>query len=115
MTPTRTPLPNRRPSIVETISFEGNNYDVSFGVDKGEIREVFITSHMKQGSSLHEICEDAAVLISLLLQYDFPRENIAHSLSKRAGGVSNKTTEPASIIGAVIDRIIELQIGDLHR
>ena len=107
---TRTALPNRRQSLVETIEFDGFTYEVGFGLvpENNRILEVFITTNDKQGSAVHVACADAAVLISLLLQHGVTAEEIGHSLLRAGGGPTQAAHDPASIIGRVVDRIKEI-------
>ncbi len=105
-------LPDRRMSRVETIELDGTSYDVSFGfhpkLDDGRIKEVFITSRAKHGSTISCLGNDAAVLISILLQNRVEPAEIGHSLLRAGGGPSTAATAPASIIGRVVDRIEEI-------
>ncbi len=101
-------LPDRRPARVETIEFDGFTYEVCFGFDEGAIREVFITIVDKEDTPIAVHVCDAAVLLSILLQYGAPPHEIAHSLLRTGGGPTTAATAPASIIGRVVDRIEEI-------
>ena len=110
----RQTLPTRRPTRIETIEFDGLTYEVCFGFDEGVIREVFITIVDKEDTPISVHCCDAAVLLSILLQYGAPPQEIAHSLLRTGGSPTTPATAPASIIGRVVDRIEEInrEIGN---
>ena len=106
-------LPNRRVSAIETIEFDGIKYDVGFGVVGSEagqlIKEVFITADAKHkhGSMISVLCQDSAVLISLLLQHGVSPHHIKHSLLRTGGSPTQPAHDPASIISCVVDHIEE--------
>src|SRR5262249_5200082 len=64
----------------------------------GTLGEVFLDA-AKQNSALDAFAADAAILISLLLQYGASPAEIGHTLRRAPNG------EPASLIGAVVDRL----------
>ncbi len=68
--------------------------------DTGEIREVFLrpTGGAPIGSDLDGLCDDAAILLSLALQFGVPPGKLRSSLGS-AGG------EATSLIGAAVDAI----------
>ena len=58
----------------------------------------------KSGSELDGLLDDSAVLISLLLQHGAAPAALARTMGRLGDG-----TEPASVIGAIVDRLAELQ------
>ena len=114
---TRRKLPNRRRS--ESREFDmGDNLvgHVTIGFDEqGHPREVFILSG-KPGSMLDTMLGDAAVIISIALQNGITPDHLAHSISRVPEAPLqpedlDKATDrkAASIIGAALDWIIELE------
>jgi ribonucleoside-diphosphate reductase alpha chain len=69
------------------------------------VGEVFINGG-RTGSDMDAVTRDAAVLLSIALQYGVPVETIAHAITRESNGSAS------SIIGAVVDRlpILELPI-----
>lgn len=121
---TRMRLPNRRPAVTRELTFGGNPYLVTAGfemVDGGQLvllREVFI-SGAKTGQDLMHVIEDASVAISIALQYGATAAALARSVARlpsapvtpgdldRPEGSAQR--EPASIIGAVMDLLAEME------
>jgi hypothetical protein len=66
--------------------------------DDGCIGEIFVDAS-KSGQDLQAIARDAAVVISLALQHGAPLSTIRHAITR------NGRNEPASILGAIIDRL----------
>ena len=94
---TRQHLPNRRPSQTVDLDFGGKRYSVGFGFyPDGRLAEAFV-SGAKTGSQLDAQLNDAAILISLMLQHDIKPRDIAKSMSRVRVG------EAASLIGALAD------------
>jgi len=96
-------LPQRR--RCETFNMRFGNQSRVFMVtvgyyDDGRIGEVFIDG-AQTGSEVDNIARDGAVLISLALQHGVPLETMKHAVSK------DRDNNSATIIGAVIDRILE--------
>lgn len=90
-------LSNRRESENITFWHAGRPYTarVSFYPD-GRLAEVFLDNG-KVGSDAQVNCRDAAVAVSLLLQYGCSAEDLAKSLSRTEQG------EAESAIGALLD------------
>jgi hypothetical protein len=68
----------------------------------GAVGEVFLDA-TKQNSALDAFAADAAILISLLLQHGVTPTEIGHALRRTPNGTA------ASLIGAVVDRLTELE------
>ena len=99
----RTPLPQRRRSETFDIEHGGQRlkYSVTIGYYGGPGAlpgEVFV-SGSKSGSDAEANARDAAVILSIALQYGVPLETIKHALTREADG------SPSTIIGAVVDRL----------
>jgi hypothetical protein len=97
--PTRNRLPSRRPA--ETIAFERDNlkYHMTTGFySDGHIGEVFLNAE-HANSLLDVLAHDAAILVSLALQFGCPLETIRRALKRDGQGIA------ASPIGAALDLI----------
>lgn len=90
-------LPNRRESTLLDLEHDGSRYAACIGHDQdGRPREVFI-SGAKPGSAMDGLLADAAIAISLALQFGMPPEALGASMSRL------NTGERASVIGAIAD------------
>lgn len=96
---TRERLLDRRASENEDIIFAGVTVSVSFGYyDDGRIGEVFLSTR-KIGSAVDTAVRDAAVLLSLLLQYGCSPKIIRRSLTADERG------DPEGLAGQVVSLI----------
>lgn len=98
-------LSARRRSETFHMKFGGQNadYAVTLGYyDDGRLGEVFIDG-AKTGSEMSGITHDAAVLLSIGLQYGVPIATLRHAVSRETSGAA------ATIIGAVLDKIKQLE------
>jgi hypothetical protein len=96
-------LPQRRRCETFEIAFGGldRRYTITVGYfEDGTIGEAFINGG-KSGQAVEAIARDGAVLLSLALQYGAELSNIKSAITRDSQG------EPASVIGAVIDRLVE--------
>ena len=96
-------LPQRRHSETFEIEFGGldRRYAVTCGYyDDGTLGEVFINGG-KSGQQVEAIARDGAVILSLALQYGADLANIRSAITRDEQG------EPSSVVGAVIDRLLE--------
>jgi hypothetical protein len=92
-------LPQRRKSETFDVDFGGlaKAHTVTIGFyDDGAIGEVFINGG-KSGEQVEAIARDAAVIISLAMQYGVDLANIKSAITRDAQG------DAQSIIGVVID------------
>jgi hypothetical protein len=95
----RRTLPQRRASETFDLRFWNQSFTVSVGFfDDGTPGEVFVNSH-KSGGDVEAIARDAAVVISLALQHGAAAETLRHAITRNSNGT------PASILGAVVDRL----------
>jgi hypothetical protein len=99
----RSMLPQRRPAETFAVHHGGQNtpFYVTIGYyPGGRIGEVFIAGG-KSGSAFEAIARDGSVLLSIALQFGVPLETIQHAITREQNG------GPSSIIGAVVDRLIQ--------
>jgi len=97
---TRRRLPQRRSSVTFELNFWGQKFAVGIGYyPDGRIGEVFVSTN-KTGGQIEALARDAAILISLALQFGAPLETIQHALMHDARG------EPASLAAVVVDRVM---------
>ena len=97
---TRTRLPDRRAAETVKLEHGGQRFTVTVGFyPDGRPGEVF-THGMRTGSALDALLADACVLVSLLVQHGVEPGELASSMGRLGG------SEPASVVGAVIDLLI---------
>ena len=74
-------LSNRRRGETFEFKFSGINITATVGYyQDGRAGEVFLKAH-KTGTELDVVCRDSGILLSLLLQYGCPLEEVHHALS----------------------------------
>jgi hypothetical protein len=92
-------LPHRRSAVALDIEHAGHHYRMHVGYfPDGAVGEVFLDA-TKQNSTLDAFAADAAILLSLLLQYGTTPAEVGHALRRSPNGA------PASLIGAVVDEL----------
>jgi hypothetical protein len=94
-------LPQRRRSETFEIGFGklAKSHTITVGYyDDGTIGEVFVNGG-KSGELVEAIARDAAVILSLALQYGADLDNIRAAITRDAQG------QAQSIIGVVIDQL----------
>jgi hypothetical protein len=96
-------LPQRRPCT--TVELTHGNHRTRFYVTlgyypNGSVGEVFV-SGPKAGSHLEAVARDAAVILSLAIQYGVPIAAIRSAITREPDG------QAASIIGQVVDMLVE--------
>lgn len=102
----RTPLPNRRLQIAETIEWQGRTWLLGIGFDpEGRAREVFLDG-VKTGADYEALLDDACILASMLLQHDCAAVDIASTLGRE--GI-NPCDEAASPIGLIVQRLADVE------
>lgn len=97
-------LPQRRPAVSETVTAGARHYQATVGFDlAGQPREVFLGG-AQDGSELAAILADAAIVVSIALQYGIPAAELGRSLSRLPSeyGATGES-RPASPIGAALD------------
>jgi hypothetical protein len=96
----RRTLPQRRYSETFDLMFRNQTIAITVGrYANGDLGEIFINVG-KSGTDIASVAHDAAVLLSLALQYGVPIEAIRHAVSRN--GASG---DAASIIG--VDKTVE--------
>jgi hypothetical protein len=101
MTARRQLLPNRR--RCESLEFRHAGLDFTLAAGfypDGRIAEIFLSSH-KPGSPIEAIARDAAVTVSIALQFGAPIETIRAALTKDHDG------SPATLLGTALDKLTE--------
>jgi hypothetical protein len=97
-------LPQRRGNETFDLRIGAHSVSVTVGFyDNGQIGEVFISGG-KTGSDMDAVTRDAAVLLSIAIQYHVPIDIIAHAITREQDGSAS------SIIGAVVDRLPILEL-----
>jgi hypothetical protein len=94
-------FPNRR--ACESFEFRHAGLDFTLAAGcypDGRIAEIFLSSH-KPGSPIEAIARDAAVTVSIALQFGADLETIRQALTKDHDG------GPATLLGAALDRLTE--------
>jgi hypothetical protein len=96
---TRVRLPDRRFAETVMLEHDGARFMVTIGFyPDGRPGEVF-THGARSGSNLDALLADACVVVSGLIQHGVEPRDLAASMG-RSGN-----TQPASVIGAVIDLV----------
>lgn len=107
----RTKLPNRRPSLSVEVIQGPHVFTVTCGIDlrTGRIGECFGNSP-KVTSDMSQLIGDACVLISIALQCGITLPEIAKSLHREPVlGCEDTTDQPASVIGRIVETLIQEQ------
>jgi len=102
-------LPQRRPTFTFDIHDESGRVDMVVAYSVFEppgappphtVAEIFVTSR-KIGSGTEAIARDAAILLSLAVQYGCPVDVIRGALTRNQDGSAQ------SLMGRVVDRVVE--------
>lgn len=102
----------RRSHETIAIEHEGQRFKIGFGRELvcaererlGPVVEVFLNGQ-KVNSPVDVLASDGAILMSLLIQYGHPIEEIAQSLKRNPDG------SPASILGLAAAEILRAKEG----
>ena len=101
-------LPTRRHAETFDMKFGAHtaDYTITLGFyDDGRLGEVFIDG-AKSGSDMAATIHDAATLVSIALQYGVPLGTMRHAVSR-----TGEENQPATIIGAVLDKISTMEFA----
>lgn len=111
-------LPNRRESLTFGFEVAGRLFTGTVGIDpEGKIREIFLGG-AKVGSDVALELDDAAVVISVSLQYDVPAAALAKSIARvRTRPPTPEELDtgapvpsvPAAAIGAALEHVQQIQ------
>jgi hypothetical protein len=100
-------LPQRRSTFTLDMRDDSGRVDLTVAYSTFEppgappphtVAEIFVTAR-KIGSSMEAIARDAAILLSLALQYGCPIDTIRHALTRNQDGSAQ------SLMGRVVDRV----------
>lgn len=98
--PVRNRLPNRRSAISTGFERDGARFEMTAGFyPDGRPGKIFLNAD-RANSLLDFLMSDAAILASIALQYGASLDELRHALKRDNRG------EPASPIGAALDRIM---------
>lgn len=101
-------LPDRRPAVTGEVTWAGHRISVSAGfAADGRVAEVF-ASGARYGSDLQRLLDDACVVISLALQHGARPSGLGRSLGRLPVPGANEAEGPASVLGAVVDWLAEV-------
>jgi hypothetical protein len=97
----REPLPQRRACDTHLIrDRKDQTFSLTVGrYTDGRIGEVFISATNRVGTDLDLVARDAAVLISIALQWGIPLHSMRDAITREADGA------PATVIGSAIDKL----------
>ena len=99
----RQPLPQRRSSENFVVHALNTRMTMTVGYyPDGRPGEVF-TSDIKVGSAVDAISRDAAILLSLCMQYGVPLGVVAGAVTREGDGSAS------SVIGALVDQLVPKQ------
>ena len=95
-------LPNRRFSQTQNFEADGQKYvaTVSF-FDEGNLAEIFINSSGKLGSTADINAADAALAVSLALQYGCPADVLQKAMKRNPDGTAQGP------LGAALDAVLK--------
>lgn len=97
-------LPDRRDSTTLRVAAGKMSMLVTVGLyEDGTPGEVF-TSDVKAGTEFDAMARDAAVLLSLSMQYGVPLDVIGHAVTRDRSGA------PSSVMGALIDVLLKERV-----
>jgi hypothetical protein len=97
----RARLPNKRRGESREFTHAGHSFTLCAGLyPDGRLGEIFLNSHKTTGQ-IEALARDAAIILSIALQFGADLETIRGALTKDHDG------GPATLIGAALDAIVE--------
>jgi hypothetical protein len=107
--PYRRRLPNRREAVTETLVIGNMVISATVGFDEaGAPKEIFLDGG-KTGSAMDFLLGDAAVAISICLQYGVSAQALAKSIARVPESLDGPATTAASALGVAIDLLVECE------
>jgi hypothetical protein len=103
-------LPGRRPCAIRAVEWRGpdgqvTSYTMSIGYfADSRPGEIFVDG-FKAGSTLQALLADAAVIVSIALQWGIPPADLGQSLARVP--IGEDESGPASPLGAIIEALVE--------
>jgi hypothetical protein len=95
--PTRNRLPDRRPAVTTAFERDNLNYQMTIGLyPDGRVGEIFLNAE-HSNSLLDAMTHDAAIILSIALQFGADPETIRRALKRDSQG------RASSPIGAAMD------------
>jgi hypothetical protein len=95
-------LHNRRSHELVSTEFRGAPYTIGVGrFEDGDLAEIFIDSQAKGATPLNDDAKDAAVCLSIALQYGAPAHVIREAVTRTTDGAA------VGVIGHVLDLMAE--------
>ena len=79
-------LPNRRLSITTEFTHETQKFFLTTGFIGNKVMEIFLNSSQKSGSEADINASDAAIAVSLAIQYGCPMDVLRHAMRRNADG-----------------------------
>ena len=102
----RHPLPSRRQSTTQRLTFEGHKFHITIGFyDDGTPGEVFCDVG-KTPQAVQQIISDACIVISIALQHGVPGEALGKSLPRADNG------KCYTVIGVICNLLTAFSLGD---
>ena len=99
----RETLPGRRQSTTARLDHDGQTYHVSVGYyADGRPGEIFLTAPKASQTFAAVQAADAAVAVSIAMQYGVPLAVLRDAFLREADG------SPAGILGATVDLLLEM-------
>jgi hypothetical protein len=102
-------LPQRRANETREMAFRGRDYRLTVGrFEGGALAEVFIDAEKASTDSADD-ARDAALCLSLALQYGVPADTIRQAVTRGSDGA------PAGVIGAALDLLAQDEVSEESR
>ena len=100
-------LPSRRRSETVDLTIGNMPFSATVGFDADDRPQEVFLDGPKTGSAMSAMLGDAAVTISIALQFGIPARALAKSISRTPDGMGRITA--ASVIGAALDLLVDFE------
>lgn len=98
---------NRRPQVIIEVPWGNRTITVGIGYDAATAKPCEVFADLDTTGELAIVCRDAAVAISIALQYGASPAELEHSmLSVPDGNPDDGKWKPASPIGAIVAALV---------